>query len=107
MANETQPRNFQERMEINVWAMLIVLAIALSIGGIVEIVPLFTMKKTMEHNQFPEIVWEKAGAEPIGTWPRVGSARATIGRNRTKSRKSVKKRPKLPTNVRTSIAVGR
>jgi cytochrome c oxidase cbb3-type subunit 2 len=67
MANETQPRNFQERMEINIWVFLIVLAIALSIGGIVEIVPLFTMKKTMEHNQFPEIVWEKAGSEPIVT----------------------------------------
>ena len=67
MANETQPRNFQERMEINVWALLIVLAIALSIGGIVEIVPLFTMKKTMEHNQFPELVWAKAGVEPIVT----------------------------------------
>ena len=67
MANETQPRNFQERMEINIWAFLIVLAIALSVGGIVEIVPLFTMKNTMEHNQFPEIVWDKAGVEPIVT----------------------------------------
>ncbi len=58
MAENVKPRNFQERMEINVWALLIVLAIALSVGGIVEIVPLFTMKSTMEYNKFPEIVWQ-------------------------------------------------
>lgn len=68
MANNTEPKNFQEKMEINVWALLIVMAIALSVGGIVEIVPLFTMKKTMEHNAFPEIVWDGAGTKPLSTW---------------------------------------
>ena len=48
----------QASMEKNVWGLLIVLAIALSIGGLVEIVPLFYMKGTMEHNKFPEIVWQ-------------------------------------------------
>jgi cytochrome c oxidase cbb3-type subunit 2 len=56
MANN-EPKNFQERMEVNVWAFLIVLAVALSIGGIVEIVPLFVIKDTMEYNKSPEIVW--------------------------------------------------
>jgi cytochrome c oxidase cbb3-type subunit 2 len=68
MANDIKPKNFQEKMEINVWALTIVMAIALSIGGIVEIVPLFTMKKTMEHNTFPEIVWDGAGTRPLSEW---------------------------------------
>jgi cytochrome c oxidase cbb3-type subunit 2 len=54
-------------MEVNIWLLLIVLAIALSVGGLVEIVPLFTMKDTMEHNRVPEIVWSKAGQTPIVT----------------------------------------
>ncbi len=52
-------------MEINIWALIIVLAIALSIGGIVEIVPLFTMKSTMEHNKFPEIVWQRQEGQTL------------------------------------------
>jgi cytochrome c oxidase cbb3-type subunit 2 len=67
MAENTSSKGFQEWMERNVWGLLIVLAIALSVGGIVEIVPLFYLKDTMEHNKFPEIVWAKAGAEPIVT----------------------------------------
>lgn len=67
MAENNSSKGFQDKMERSVWGMLIVLAIALSIGGIVEIVPLFYLKDTMEHNRFPEIVWEKAGTEPIVT----------------------------------------
>ena len=58
----------QEKLEKNIWGLLIVVAIALSVGGIVEIVPLFTMKSTMEHNKFPEIVWAGAGKEPLSSW---------------------------------------
>lgn len=65
MADNTPPKNFQERMERNIWALLIVLALALSVGGLVEIVPLFYLKDTMEHNRYPEIVWAKAGQVPI------------------------------------------
>jgi cytochrome c oxidase cbb3-type subunit 2 len=65
MAETTAPKNLQDRMERNIWALLIVLAIVLSIGGIVEIVPLFYLKGTMEYNKFPEIVWSKAGKTPI------------------------------------------
>jgi cytochrome c oxidase cbb3-type subunit 2 len=57
MAENTAPKGLQDRMERNVWGLLIVLAIALSVGGIVEIVPLFYLKSTMEHNKYPEIVW--------------------------------------------------
>lgn len=65
MAENTPPKGLQDRMERNIWGLLIVLAIAVSVGGIVEIVPLFYLKNTMEHNQFPEIVWAGAGQQPI------------------------------------------
>lgn len=52
-------------MEVNIWALVFFLGLVLSVGGLVEIVPLFFMKNTMEHNKFPEIVWEKAGREAI------------------------------------------
>lgn len=62
MAEKTPPKGLQERMERNIWGLLIVLAIVLSIGGIVEIVPLFYLKDTMEHHKYPEIVWQHDAA---------------------------------------------
>jgi cytochrome c oxidase cbb3-type subunit 2 len=62
---KTKPKSFQEWMEVNIWGLLIVTALVLSVGGLVEIVPLFYMKNTMEHLTCPEIVWDKAGEEPI------------------------------------------
>lgn len=62
---KTKPKTFQEWMEVNIWGLLVVLALVLSVGGLVEIVPLFYMKNTMEHHAYPEIVWDKAGQEPI------------------------------------------
>ncbi|MCP4992305.1 MAG: cytochrome-c oxidase, cbb3-type subunit II [Gammaproteobacteria bacterium] len=55
----------QETMEKNVWGMLIVLAIALSVGGLVEIVPLFTIKSTMEHNKHNELVWQRQAGQTL------------------------------------------
>ncbi len=68
MADNNQNSNFQDKMERNVWALLIVLAIALSVGGIVEIVPLFYLKNTMEHNQFPELVWQRKEGQTLNDW---------------------------------------
>ena len=55
----------QEKMEKNIWGLTIVLAIVLSIGGIVEIVPLFVQADTMEHNRFPEIVWQREAGQTL------------------------------------------
>jgi len=72
MAENNASVGFQERMEKNVWALLIVLAIALSVGGLVEIVPLYTIPNTMEHNKFPELVWQHdvplSKRQPISAW---------------------------------------
>lgn len=69
---EHETKGLQDGMERNIWGLLIVLAIALSVGGIVEIVPLFYLKGTMEHNKFPEIVWQsQVTAEqrkPLAAW---------------------------------------
>lgn len=65
-------KSFQEWLEVNIWALLIATALVLSVGGLVEIVPLFYLKGTMEHNAFPEIVWDKAGKEPIVTVDEAG-----------------------------------
>ena len=67
MAENTPPKGLQERLERNIWGLLIVTALVLSVAGIVEIVPLFYLKDTMEYNKYPEIVWDKAGTEPIVT----------------------------------------
>ncbi len=61
----TPPKGLQERLERNIWGFLIVTALVLSVGGIVEIVPLFYLKSTEEANRFPEIVWAEAGKTPI------------------------------------------
>lgn len=71
---KTKAKSFQEWMEVNIWGLLTFLALALSVGGLVEIVPLFYMKNTMEHNKHPELVWAKAGTEPIVTADASGKA---------------------------------
>lgn len=71
---KTKAKSFQEWMEVNIWGLLTILALVLSVGGLVEIVPLFYMKNTMEHNKYPELVWAKAGAEPIVAVDEAGKA---------------------------------
>ena len=55
----------QEKMEKNIWGLLIVVALVLSVGGLVEIVPLFYLKNTMEHNKYPEIIWQRKAGQAL------------------------------------------
>lgn len=57
----------QESLERNVWGFTIVTAIVLSVGGLVEIVPLFYLDDTMEHNKAPELVWQR-GDKSLDEW---------------------------------------
>ena len=68
MADKIHSTKFQDKVERNVFLMFIMLAIVVSIGGLVEIVPLFYLKGTMEHNQHPEIVWDRKAGETIADW---------------------------------------
>jgi cytochrome c oxidase cbb3-type subunit II len=58
----------QEKMEKNIFGFIIVLAIALSVGGIVEIVPLFYLEKTMEHNTHKEVKWDRKKGQSLDSW---------------------------------------
>jgi cytochrome c oxidase cbb3-type subunit 2 len=65
MAKDTKPVGLQERAEKNIWLLVFLTAVAVSIGGIVEIVPLFLMDSTMEHNDAPELVWQRQPGQTL------------------------------------------
>ena len=47
MADKIYSTKLQDKMERNVWALLLMLLVVLSIGGIVELVPLYYLDETM------------------------------------------------------------
>ena len=68
MADKIYSTKLQDTLERNIWAMILMAAFVLSIGGIVEIVPLFYLKSTMEHNKHPEIVWDRKDGQTLADW---------------------------------------
>jgi len=68
MADKIYSTKLQDKMERNVWALLLMLLFILSIGGIVEIVPLYYLDETMEHNARPEIVWQAQTGQTLDDW---------------------------------------
>ncbi|RKZ98502.1 MAG: cytochrome-c oxidase, cbb3-type subunit II [Gammaproteobacteria bacterium] len=52
--NSNKPVTFQEKLEKNVWALVLATAMIVSVGGIVEIVPLFYLDTTFEDVNHPE-----------------------------------------------------
>jgi cytochrome c oxidase cbb3-type subunit 2 len=68
MSDEIHSTKFQDKTERNVFVMFFMLLIVLSIGGLVEIVPLFYLDETMEHNQHPEIVWDRKDGQSLADW---------------------------------------
>lgn len=52
--NSNQPVTFQEKLEKNIWALVLATALVVSVGGIVEIVPLFYLKTTYEDQVHPD-----------------------------------------------------
>ena len=68
MANKIYSTKFQDKLERNVWALLLMLLLILSIGGIVEIVPLYYLDDTMEHNARPEILWQQKEGMTLANW---------------------------------------
>ncbi len=68
MADKIYSTKLQDTLERNIWAFLLMSAFVLSIGGIVEIVPLFYLDDTMEHNKRPEIVWDRKEGQSLADW---------------------------------------
>lgn len=62
-SNSNKPLSLQERLEKNIWALVVATALVVSVGGIVEIVPLFYLKTTFEDQVHPEYE-ELAGVRP-------------------------------------------
>ncbi len=75
MSDDQKPKNIQDMLERNIFALLTATALAFSIAGIVEIVPLFHLKSTTDYTEktdqygnvknerFPELVWERTFTE--------------------------------------------
>lgn len=68
MANQIHSSKFQDKIERNIFVMLLVTMALLSVGGIVEIVPLFYLKDTMEHNKHPEVMWDRKDGQSLNDW---------------------------------------
>jgi cytochrome c oxidase cbb3-type subunit 2 len=68
MSDKIHSTKFQDKIERNAFLMLIVLMVLLSVGGIVEIVPLFYLDDTMEHNSNPEILWDRQEGQTLSDW---------------------------------------
>ncbi len=72
MADKIYSTKLQDKAERNVFVMFVMLLVLLSVGGLVEIVPLFYLDETMEHSRHPEIVWQHDVAQKdrkdLSTW---------------------------------------
>lgn len=76
MNHDQKPKSFQERMELNVGALLIMIAIVVSLGAIGTVVPLFYLDSTWEDTAkaadgspaFPEL----AGVRPYNALELMG-----------------------------------
>ena len=67
MADQIYSTKLQDKLERNVWAFVLMTAVVVSVGGIVEIVPLFYLDSTMEHNAHEEVVWDR-GDKALSDW---------------------------------------
>ena len=68
MADKIYSTKLQDKVERSAILMLLFLLVTVSVGGLVEIVPLFTIKDTMEHNKTPEILWQRKAGDTLESW---------------------------------------
>lgn len=68
MADQIYSTKLQDKIERNVFLMFVFLIVLLSVGGLVEITPLFYLDDTMEHNKRPEVIWQRAAGQTLNDW---------------------------------------
>ena len=68
MADQIHSTKLQDKTERNVFLMIFMLAVLVAIPGAVEIIPLFYLDETMEHNAHPEIVWQRKAGQSLASW---------------------------------------
>lgn len=68
--HDDKPKHMQDRIERNIFGMMLATALAVSLAGIVQIVPLFYLENAVDgtvqdelgnpsNEQFPELVWDR------------------------------------------------
>lgn len=68
MAGKIHSTKLQDKLERSVVGMVLMLMVLLSVGGLVEIVPLFLQDSTMEHNKHPEVMWQREKGQTLESW---------------------------------------
>jgi len=68
MSEQVHADNFQAKIERSSLGLLLMLMVLLSVGGLVEIVPLFYLTETMENSRHPEIVWQRKVGQTLADW---------------------------------------
>jgi len=68
MSEKNQTGPVQYKFETNVVWMIIITAMLVAVGGIVEIVPLFYLDETMEHKQHKEVIWDRKEGVTLNDW---------------------------------------
>lgn len=76
MARNNNKQSFQKFLEKNIFALMLGLALSVSLAGIVEIVPLFTIPATMEDKRlgpdgkplFPNLTWQREAGQKLSDW---------------------------------------
>ena len=74
MADKIHSTKLQDKAERNVFVLLFLLLVLLSVGGLVEIAPLFYLDNTMEHNRQlkndaqENIRWDRQPGQTLADW---------------------------------------
>ncbi len=72
MADQIYSTKLQDKIERNTFLMFIFLVVLLSVGGLVEIAPLFYLDDTMEHKRAAladkTIVWDRKPGQTLNDW---------------------------------------
>jgi len=74
MANNNVKESLQTKLEKNIFAMYLFMALAVSLAGIVQIVPLFTNPETikdevtLEDGSTQSLLWQRAEGQSLSDW---------------------------------------
>ncbi|VAW58926.1 Cytochrome c oxidase (cbb3-type) subunit CcoO [hydrothermal vent metagenome] len=68
MSDTNQTGAVQKKFETSIVVMVLLITALVSVGGIVEIIPLFYLDETMEHNQHKEILWDRKEGQTLNDW---------------------------------------
>src|SRR3989304_2318898 len=68
MAKQIESTGLQSTIERSIVGLFLMLMVLLSVGGLVEIVPLFYLDETMEHNKYPAVMWHRQAGQTLADW---------------------------------------